>query len=661
MRSLAAWTVAGSSMIAVSILGVSLFGQQQPTVEGRRIFENRCAGCHGPDGAGGELGPSIVRGIATRPDQALPEFITSGNPGRGMPAFPLPASEMISLTGFLRTLAPPPGRGGPQPVRKSVTLTDGKRVTGEVVNENTFELQLKADDGRVQLLRASGDRFRAVTSETDWPTYHGDVSGNRFSPLTQINKSNVQRLAPKWVFNFPNAARLEVTPIVVGGLMYVTAANECWALDAGTGHELWHFQQPRTRGLVGNAAGGINRGVAISGDRLFMVTDHAHIIALNRHTGQRLWDTEMADWRQNYNATSAPLVVGDLVISGTSGGDEGARGFVAAFDLATGKEAWRFWTVPRPGEPGSETWMGNEIEHPGAVTWMTGSYDPAAGLLYWATGNPGNDLVGDERGGDNLYANSILALEAKTGKLRWYYQFTPHDVWDYDSQAPSVLVDASWKGQPRKLMLHADRNGFFYVFDRLTGERLLSKPFVQQLTWAKEIDAKGRPVVNPNQEPTTQGTRVCPALEGATNWYSTAYSASTGLYYLQTMESCANYVKRDVEWKAGSGYMGGTARRDGGQKILRALDIQTGAVRWEIKQTGPANSWGGVLGTAGGVVLFAEDGGLFSAADAQTGKRLWQWPTGQVWRSSPMTYSFDGKQHIAIAAGSNIISFGLVP
>ena len=511
------------------------------------------------------------------------------------------------------------------------------------------------------LLRPSGDRFRTVTSETDWPTYHGDESGNRYSKLSQINTSNVQRLAPKWVFNFPNAARLEGTPIVVGGLMYVTAANECWALDAGTGHEVWHFQQPRTRGLVGNASGGINRGVAISGDRLFMVTDHAHIIALNRYTGQLLWDTEMADWHQNYNATSAPLVAGGLVISGTAGGDEGARGFIAAYDPATGKEVWRFWTVPRPGEPGSETWIGKEIEHPGAVTWMTGSYDPVADLVYWATGNPGNDMVGDERGGDNLYSSSVVALEGKTGKLRWYYQFTPHNVWDYDAQAPSVLVDASWKGQPRKLLLHADRNGFFYVFDRLNGELLLAKAFVDKLTWAKEIGPDKRPVVNPNQDPTTEGTRVCPSLEGATNWYSTSFNPSTGLYYVQTLEDCATFTKRDVPWKAGSGYMGGTWRREPGQQILRAFDIATGTPRWELPQTGPANSWGGVLSTAGGVVLFGEDGGLFTAVDAKSGKRLWQWPTGQVWRSSPMTYVFDGKQYVAAAVGSNIISFGLVP
>ena len=626
---------------------------------GRRTFEAQCARCHGPQGGGGELGPAITATVATRSDQELSTIVTSGRPGRGMPAFQMPTAELNTLLTFLHTLAPP-GRGGPPAVRKTARTTDGRTLTGVVINENSLELQLRTDDNRVALLRPSGDRFRAVTSETDWPTYHGDVSGNRYSKLAQINNTNVQKLAPKWVFNVPGAARMEGTPIVVGGLMYVTVANECWALDAGTGREIWHFQRPRTRGLVGNASGGINRGVAISGDRLFMVSDHAHIMALNRFTGDLLWDTEMADWHQNYNATSAPLVVGDLVISGTAGGDEGARGFIAAFDQTSGKEAWRFWTVPRPGEPGSETWKGAEIEHPGAVTWMTGSYDPAAGIVYWATGNPGNDLVGDERAGDNLYSSSIVALDGKTGKLRWYYQFTPHNVWDYDAQAPSVLVDAQWHGQPRKLLLHADRNGFFYVFDRMTGERLLTKPLVHNLTWAKEIGSDGRPVLNPNQEPTTGGTRVCPALDGATNWYSTAFNSSTGLYYVQTLEACADFVKRSVEWKAGAGYMGGTARRDGGQKILRAIDIQTGEVKWELPQTGPANSWGGVLATAGGIVLFCEDGGLFTAADAKTGKRLWQWPAELVWRSSPMTYAFDGKQYVAIAAGSNIVSFGLM-
>ncbi|HEY2105447.1 MAG TPA: PQQ-binding-like beta-propeller repeat protein [Candidatus Binataceae bacterium] len=640
------------------LITFSAFAQSSDA--GRRTFEAQCARCHGPQGGGGELGPAITATVAARSDQELSAIITTGRPGRGMPAFQMQSGELTGLVTLIHMLAPA-GRGLPPVVRKTVTTTDGKTLTGVVISENSLELQLRTGDNRVALLRPSGDRFRAVTSETDWPTYHGDVSGNRYSKLAQINSSNVQKLAPKWVFNVPGAARMEGTPIVVGGLMYVTIANECWALDAGTGREIWHFQRPRTRGLVGNASGGINRGVAISGDRLFMVSDHAHILALNRHTGDLLWDTEMADWHQNYNATSAPLVVGDLVVSGTAGGDEGARGFVAAFDRSSGKEVWRFWTAPRPGEAGSETWKGTEIEHPGAVTWMTGSYDPAAGIVFWATGNPGNDLVGDERGGDNLYSSSILALDAKTGKLRWYYQFTPHNVWDYDAQAPSVLVDAQWRGQPRKLLLHADRNGFFYVFDRITGERLLTKALVHNLTWAKEIGSDGRPVLNPNQEPTAEGTRICPALDGATNWYSTAFNPSNGLYYVQTLEACADFVKRAVEWKAGAGYIGGTARRDGGQKILRAIDIQTGDVKWELPQTGPANSWGGVLATAGGVVLFCEDGGLFTAADARTGKRLWQWPAELVWRSSPMTYTFDGKQYVAIAAGSNIVSFALMP
>jgi alcohol dehydrogenase (cytochrome c) len=372
--------ISGRILTLSTLLAVSLCAQTPDA--GRRVFESQCARCHGPQGGGGELGPAIAGTVAARSDQELSTIITSDWPGRGMPAFEMQGDELNNLRSFLRSLAPPPGRAGAPVVRKTVTTTEGKTVTGTVISENSLELQLRTYDNRVALLRPSGDRFRPVTSETDWPTYHGDVSGNRYSALAQINTSNVQRLAPKWVFNVPGAARMEGTPIVAGGLMYVTIANECWALDAGTGLEVWHFQRPRTRGLVGNAAGGINRGVAVAGDRLFMVSDHAHILALNRYTGDLLWDTEMADWHQNYNATSAPLAVGDLVISGTAGGDEGARGFVAAFDQSSGKEVWRFWTVPRPGEPGSETWKGAEIEHPATATWMTGSYDPAAGLVY---------------------------------------------------------------------------------------------------------------------------------------------------------------------------------------------------------------------------------------------------------------------------------------
>ena len=358
-------------------------------------------------------------------------------------------------------------------------------------------------------------------------------------------------MVPKWIFSLPNTSPLQVTPVVVDGVMYVTSANQCYALDAGTGRRDLALPRPRTRGLIGNAAGGINRGVAVAGDRVFMVTDHAHIIALNRATGALLWETEMADWRQNYNATGAPLVVGNLVVSGTSGGDEGVRGFLAAFDQATGKEVWRFWTVPAPGEPGSETWKGGGIEHPGATTWLTGTYDPELDTLYWPTGNPTPDLYGDDRSGDNLYSDSVVALDAKTGKLKWHFQFTPHDVWDYDAQETPALIDATWQGRPRKLLVQANRNGFFYVLDRTDGKFLFGTQVHQERHVGDRPDAEGRPIRVPNMEPTLEGRRVCPSLEGASNWYSTSFNPATGLYYVQTNDKCGMFTKIPMEWAAG--------------------------------------------------------------------------------------------------------------
>ncbi len=647
-------------LLVCALLPVSTLSAQDSGA-GRREYESRCAGCHGGDGNGGELAPAITYRLASHTDEELATIIRTGIPGRGMPAFNLPSSALTEIVTFLRTLRP---RGlEAVPVRGKAELANGTVLEGLVLNQGEGEMQIRTDDKRINLLRAENGRYRQVTSQTDWPTYNGDPGGNRYTSLTQINKSNVARLAPKWVFSIPNTSRLEVTPVVVDGVMYVTSANECYALDAGSGRQIWHYQRPRTRGLIGNAAGGINRGVALAGERVFMVTDHAHIIALDRATGALLWDTEMADWRQNYNATSAPLVVNDLVVSGTAGGDEGVRGFLAAYDQATGKEVWRFWTTPAPGQPGSETWKGIDAAHPGSVTWFTGTFDRELDMLYWPTGNPGNDLSGDQREGDNLYSCSILALDPKTGKLKWYYQFTPHDVWDWDATEPPVLVDANWEGQPRKLLLQANRNGFFYVMDRTNGKLLLAKPFVKKLTWAKGIGPDGRPQLNPNQEPTPQGTTICPALEGASNWYSTAYDPSTGRYYVQTQEKCAVYTERPVQWEAGRGYMGGSTRPAPGdtpQKILRAIDIKTGNIVWEVPQVGQSNSWGGVLATASGLVFFCDDSGLLAAVDADGGKRLWGFETNQIWRASPMTYMFDGKQYIAVASGPNILSFALM-
>jgi alcohol dehydrogenase (cytochrome c) len=565
----------------------------------------------------------------------------------------------IAVSGMFAQQAPP---ARPRPA--TYELTDGSTVEGTPINhERADEVQLRTNDGRVLLLRKSGTRYRTVTSTVDWPSYDGSPSGKRYTSLTGINTSNVSRLAPKWIYTVPSSIRLQVTPVVVGGLMYVTSANECYALDAGTGREVWRFQRPRTKGLVGNAAGGINRGVAVAGDRLFMVTDHAHLISLNRFTGELLWDTEMADWRLNYNATAAPLVVGDLVIAGTAGGEQGVRGFLAAYDQSTGKETWRFWTVPKPGEPGSETWIGTGIEHPGGVTWMTGVYDPQLQLVYWTTGNPSPDYNGDDRLGDNLYASSVVALDPRTGALKWHFQFTPHNVWDWDAQQPTVLIDTTWEGKPRKLLVQASRNGFFYVLDRTNGQFLLATPFVKNVTWASEIGRDGRPVLVPGRTPTPEGTRICPSAHGAANWYSTSFSPQTGLYYVQTLENCNVFVKSVSEWVAGKSYWGGSTRQAAdapNQKILRAIDVKTGKVVWELPQTGPGAARGGTLATASGVLFFCDDQDRFVAVDAATGKPLWKYGMNSVWRASPMTYQFDAQQYVAIASGSNIVSFGLI-
>ena len=506
-----------------------------------------------------------------------------------------------------------------------------------------------------------------------WPTYNGNVSGNRFSPLDQINATTIHALAPKWIFTIHTAPRpLQMTPIVVDGVMYVTSVNEAYALDARTGRAMWHYSRPRTPGLAGDAATGINRGVALLRDRVFMVTDNAHLIALTRDTGQLVWDVEMADSRQNYGATGAPLAISldgcrpapadcDLVFAGVSGGDEGVRGFLDAYRAATGERAWRFWTVPAPGEPGSETWIGRAIEHGCAATWLTGTYDPESKLLYWPTGNPCPDYNGDERKGDNLYSASILALDPETGRLRWHYQFTPHDLHDWDANQTPMLVDTRFRGEARKLLLQGNRNGFFYVLDRLNGKVLLAEPFVANLTWASRIGHDGRPVLKDGIEPTRDGQRVCPAVAGATNWPSTAFSPTAGFFYLFAEESCAIYTKNDQWWETGKSFYGGVTRRAPGPsaagRVLKALDIQTGRTAWEIP-VGGGILGSGLMATAGGLVFYGAEEG-FLAVDAASGHRVWQFDTNQNWRAGPMTYSVDGNQFIAVAAGSNIMAFSL--
>ena len=498
----------------------------------------------------------------------------------------------------------------------------------------------------------------------DWPAYHGSLTGNRHSALDQINTSNVKKLAIKWVFPI-NHFVLEVTPVVVDGVMFVTGANQVFALDAQTGRTIWHYQRDRSKEVTGDPAKGTNRGVAVLGDRVFLVTDNAHLIALHRVTGQLLWDSKMPDdepQNNNYGGTSAPLVVKDLVIAGVSGGDLGIRGFLSAYKVATGERVWRVWTVPKAGEPNSETWKGTSLplSGGGGATWMTGTYDAETDTLFWGVGNPYPAMNGDERQGDNLYTASVLALKPGTGDLKWYYQFTPHDLYDWDAAQTPMVVNRRYRGQVRKLLIQANRNGFFYVFDRTNGELLLAEKFVDKLNWASGIGKDGRPVLLPGVEPTREGTKACPSVLGATNWMSMAFNPSTGLFYLMALEACGIYVKP-------SSWDPPPIPVEPGQKFLRALDIETGNRIWEVPQIGPADSWGGVLSTAGGLVFFGEDSGAFAAVDAKTGKDLWQIQTnasaelgdGHSWRASPMTFMTAGKQYIAVAAGPNILCFGL--
>ena len=499
----------------------------------------------------------------------------------------------------------------------------------------------------------------------EWPSYNGQLSANRYSTLDQINARNVSALAPKWTHEMGGQRALQMTPLVVDGVMYASAVNEVRALDARTGKQIWQFVRPQTPGLVptGDPAAGINRAVAVLGQRLFLQTDHAHLVALDRRNGQVLWDVEMADYRQNYGATGAVLVVNDLVVAGISAGDEGVRGFLDAYRASTGERVWRFWTVPARGEPGSETWVGKALEHGCATTWLTGSYDPDARLLYWPTGNPCPDYNGEERKGDNLYSSSIVALDPASGKLRWHFQFTPHDLHDWDANQPPLLADVNFRGRSRKLLVVANRNGFFYVLDRLTGQMLLAEPFVKNITWASGIGADGRPKLLPPYENSTEGTQTCPSVSGAANWPSSSFNPATGLFYVMASEACSVYRKNSDWFELGKSFYGGTTKSatiEGGGKSLKALDIQSGKKVWEVPNVTGGISASGVMSTAGGLVFYGDNmAGALIAVDAKTGQRLWHFDTQQVWKASPMTFAIDGRQYIGVVSGTTVRVFGL--
>jgi alcohol dehydrogenase (cytochrome c) len=494
----------------------------------------------------------------------------------------------------------------------------------------------------------------------NWTSYNGDYTGRRYSALNEITKSNVSQLRAAWVFHPGNSQRLEVTPVVVRGVMYITSANDVFALDARTGRAVWHYQRPISSGLLDDAAAHKNRGVAVWKDSAYVETDDAHLLRLDARSGGLIWDVEYAEKWKHYGATSAPLTVKDEIIVGTSGGDSGVRGFVAAYDALTGKQKWRFWTIPAPGEFGSESWPGKSYLYGGGTTWMPGTYDPALNTVYWTTSNAAPDFVGDTRPGDDLYTASVVALDADSGKLKWYFQFTPHDLYDYDATETPVLVDRQENGTTRHLLVQADRNGFVYVLDRTNGKFLRATPFVEKLNWAKGIDSSGRPVLS-GRIPTAEGTYICPGIEGATNWFSPSYNPNTGLFYFTALESCNVYFAKPKPFTQGETYYNtGTKRLDEpGKKILLAYSVADGKLVWRYPQVGRADSWGGTLTTASGLLFFADDAGSLEAVDAATGRPLWHFNTGQRIDASPMTYAVGGVQYVSVAAGSDLFSFSL--
>jgi len=497
----------------------------------------------------------------------------------------------------------------------------------------------------------------------NWLTYSGNYSGHRFSPLAQITPANVAGLRVKWAYQF-ESARTETSPIVVDGVMYITAPNSAAALDARTGRELWKWRRPLPKDYQSIGFGHVNRGPAILDGQLFVATLDCYLVALDIKSGAERWSTRVEDYKPGYSLTLAPLAIKGKVLIGISGGEAGIRGFVDAYDAATGKRSWRFWTVPAPGEPGSETWprdgkFKDSWKTGGGSTWVTGSYDPELNLVYWGVGNPGPDWNADSRLGDNLYTCSLVALDGDTGALKWHFQFTPHDTHDWDSAHVPVLFEAEVRGVKRKLIAVANRNAFFYVLDRSSGEFIAARAYAKQ-TWAKGLDDRGRPMLLPNIEPSAEGTVMYPNLNGATVWFSPSYSPLTGLFYVSVRELGSIYYKREADYKPGTFFAGGgEAGIPNGEKkgAIRALEAATGKMRWEF----PLNSaaWAGVLSTGGGLVFSGSDEGNFFALDASSGMPLWDFQTGGAIASNPISFNVEGKQYVAIAADRVLYVFGL--
>ena len=544
-----------------------------------------------------------------------------------------------------------------------MTMTRGTVLLALVISVNLIHAQepTTLEDGAPFFSPVTWDRLvNAADEPQNWLMYSGTFDSQRFSRLNQINTENAATLELKWAHHISQLDRNETTPLVVDGVMFITESpSNLTAVDAATGRPYWRYEHELPDDLR-VCCGRNNRGVAILGETLYMSTLDAHLVGIDARSGSLLWNTEVADYQQGYSKTAAPLIVKDKVITGIAGGEFGIRGFLDAYDATTGTREWRTYTIPGPDNPDNRSWAGDSWRTGGSPTWITGSYDPELNLVYWGTGNPGPDYNGEVREGDNLYADSVLALDGDTGDMSWYFQFTPHDVHDWDAIQIPVLADIEIDGTPRKTMLWANRNAFYYTLDRETGEFLVGKAFARQ-TWAEGLDENGRPIRRPNMLPSAEGTLVSPTAGGATNWWSPAFSPRTGLLYVNAFDGEAEFFIRDEEYRAGDRYTGGGTDSplpiDNYASAIRALDPTTGDLQWEFPIK--ARSRAGVLATAGDLVFSGSVDGYFYALDAVTGEELWHIPLSGPMNANPMTYAVDGQQYVTMPVGNVVYTFGL--
>jgi PQQ-dependent dehydrogenase (methanol/ethanol family) len=676
-------------LLTAALLTTAVVAAQQPSANvGEALFFGKagCASCHAVNGRGGVAGPDLSA-AGTQSPEVLREKILN-----------------------------------PKGLTVIVKTSDGREIQGVRRNEDTFTLQLMDSSGQLHLLdktRLASVRYEnrslmpgdyaqrlsieelqnvvaylstlkerdvnktaaaeingGVTYERlrnsdaepqNWMHYWGNYQGTHYSALKQITRDNVGQLQAQWSIQLPGTSSLETEPLVIDGVMYTSGQpGTVLALDAKTGRQIWRFTRQR-KVRNPNEINPFSRGVAVLGNRVFVGTLDAALVAIDARTGLPLWETQVADSMLGYSITGPPLIVKDKVVIGITGGEFGARGFLDAYDAASGKRLWRWYAVPGPGEFGNDTWAGNSWETGGGPMWLTGSYDPDLNTLYWTVGNPGAQIDRSVRGnGDNLFTDSVIALDPDTGQRKWHFQFTPNDGHDWDSAQDVMLVDRMWHGENRKLLMHADRNAMFYVLDRTTGKFLSGTPFVYQ-NWNRGLDANGRPIQIQGSNSSPEGSfLVYPALGGGTNFQAPSYSPITGWLYLAYNESGQFYISAPAPYEAGRQYIGrgrGAAPAPGPNDPppsagIKAVDPETGKTVWDFKLFQGSNN-NGVLATAGGVLFASSREGNLIALDTVTGKFLWRYQTGGNMQASPMSFAVDGRQYIAVASGDAIFCFAL--